>query len=62
MPKYGLSTVFEQVCDSRKIARHEAIMIGDSLGSDIWPAQRAGLQTLHIGTTISDVTQLINHL
>ena len=62
MPKYGLSTIFEQVCDSRNIARNEAVMIGDSMGSDILPAKRAGLQTLHIGTTISDVTQLINYL
>jgi len=62
MPKYGLSTIFEQVCDSRNIARNETIMIGDSMGSDIIPAKRAGLQTLHIGTTISDVTQLINYL
>lgn len=62
MPKYGSSAIFEQVCDSRNIPRSNAIMVGDSMGSDILPAQRVGLRTFHIGTDITDITQLHNYL
>jgi len=40
----------------------DCVMIGDSLANDITPARELGLQTIHFGTDIQNLTELLTRL
>lgn len=69
MPKYGSSDIYEKVCLENNIAKDNTVMIGDSLGSDVLPALKAGLKAIHISDnpnindkylTLKSIEQLLN--
>lgn len=69
MPKYGLPDIYEKVCLKNNIAKENTVMIGDSLGSDVLPALKAGLKAIYISDnqntcdnylTLKSIEQLLN--
>ena len=48
MPKYGSGSIYERICGERGIAKERAVMVGDSLYTDILPAVGVGLKAIHI--------------
>lgn len=48
MPKYGSTKIYKEICERYAIRPSEAVMIGDSLESDILPAKETGLDVIYI--------------
>jgi FMN phosphatase YigB (HAD superfamily) len=48
MPKYGSGHIYENVCMKNAITKERAVMVGDSLYSDVLPALRVGLKAIYI--------------
>ncbi len=48
MPKYGSGSIYERICEKHGVAKERAVMVGDSLYTDILPAVGVGLKAIHI--------------
>ena len=48
MPKYGSGRIYEEACLRHGVAKERAVMVGDSLYTDVLPAIGAGLKAVHI--------------
>lgn len=70
MPKGGSEKIYQKLCREFDIIPSQAVMIGDSLHSDILPAIKAGLKAIHISdkridgknkwTTVENIQLLTN--
>jgi len=70
MPKDGSEKIYQKLCQDFNISPSQAVMVGDSLRTDILPAIKAGLKAVHISdkkitgknkwTTIENIQLLTN--
>ncbi|MCL4391757.1 HAD family hydrolase [Patescibacteria group bacterium] len=69
MPKGGEEQIFRKIITKKKLKPEEILMIGDSVNTDILPAQKCGMNILHVKgngasefPSISSIEELLQYL